>query len=114
MAPKSNILIPISICLAIVIAVTSLVNIGLNTTNTKLSDSIEILEDEKGNLRAKYLSEIALDKLDSKAGEMEMKYVSSKACYKISGEQLPKQKFTKPAKANAKKLSDEKILVTGY
>lgn len=104
---SNNFLVTISVILFVIVAISSIINIGFKVSNSKLEDAIEILSDEKANLRAKYLSEIALGKLDSKADEMEMKYASNQECLTISSEQKINQQKT------CKKTRD-KILVTGY
>lgn len=107
---RKNQIIIVSIVLFAIVIITNTINVIFKISNSKYEDSIEVLEDQKSNLRANYLSEISLDKLGSKAGEMEMKYVSSKQCYTISGQSKSKSK--EPELKNDS--INNKIFVTGY
>lgn len=93
--------------------VSNFVNIGFRHSNNKLERSIEQLEDEKSILRANYLSEIALDKLSSKAGQMQMKHASSEESYRVS-KKVEKKRLDRLMLKPKAKFQDKVLLVSGY
>lgn len=83
-------------------------------SNSKLEKNIEQLEDEKSILRANYLSEIALDKLNDKADQMKMKHASSHESLKVS-RKIEKQRLARMMPSKISSDSGNKVLlVSGY
>jgi hypothetical protein len=92
--------------------VTSLVNICFKVNIDKLESSIEELSEDKANLRAQYLSEISLDNLNLKAGEMEMQQASNDNVHRVSSDRESKSFQALSARTHRKKSF--KILISGY
>lgn len=89
-------------------------SISFRVTNANLERDIEQLEDEKSILRANYLSEIAFDKLNSKAGQMQMKHASSLESYKTS-RKIEKQRLARILnKTKIPGFENKILLVSGY
>lgn len=83
-------------------------------SNNKLEKNIEQLEDEKSILRANYLSEIALDKLNTKADQMQMKHATSLESLKVS-KKIEKQRLARIMPRSIKNIASEpRLLVSGY
>lgn len=95
----------------------SLANIFLEIRNNRLENNIEDLIEKKANLRAKYLSQISMGKLSSKAGELEMQQISHLSAKKASTkeakelEKLMKKKLSEEAKLFELK---RRLIVSGY
>ncbi len=89
----------------------SIFNVQFRVINDQLESDIDQLSEEKENLRARYLSEIALNELDRRALEMEMKQASSLGHYKLSAKQnnLKRQQLMQ-----ATVKPESRILISGY
>lgn len=83
---NKKLIILLALLLALICALLSFINIQFKASNDKLEDEIDQVSEEKENLRAQYLSEIALNELDSKASAMEMKQASPDQSHKVSVE----------------------------
>ncbi|MEY3370361.1 MAG: hypothetical protein RLZZ361_1031 [Cyanobacteriota bacterium] len=90
----------------------SLINICFKVNIDKLESNIEELSEDKANLRAQYLSEISLDNLNLKAGEMEMQQASNDNVHRVSikTESINFEEMEK----NSSKKKSLKILISGY
>ena len=64
--------------------VTNLVNINYEVDNYRLEKSIDQLEEDKSILRAKYLSDTSMSRLDYKAAALKMNEISNDNCIKLS------------------------------
>lgn len=102
------------IVLGVVAFFANVININYKVKNSKLETKIEQLEDEKANLRARYLSEIALDKLNSRAGQLDMRHVSQQGAHKVS-KKIEKLRVKKLKKQIKQVTSNKPLLVvSGY
>ena len=90
----------------------SLINICFKVNIDKLESNIEELSEDKANLWAQYLSEISLDNLNLKAGEMEMQQASNDNVHRVSikTESINFEEMEK----NSSKKKSLKILISGY
>ncbi|TWW12713.1 hypothetical protein E3A20_00520 [Planctomyces bekefii] len=104
--------VTITVLLFVITFVTSLVNICFKVNIDKLESSIEELSEDKANLRAQYLSEISLDNLNLKAGEMEMQQASNDNVHRVSSARESKNFQALEARTHKKKSL--KILISGY
>ena len=104
--------VTITVLLFVITFVTSLVNICFKVNIDKLESSIEELSEDKANLRAQYLSEISLDNLNLKAGEMEMQQASNDNVHRVSSTRESKSFQALEARTHKKKSL--KILISGY
>jgi hypothetical protein len=68
----------------IITLTTNLININYEVDNYRLEKSIDQLEEEKEILRAKYLSETSMSRLDYKATALKMNEISNDNCIKLS------------------------------
>jgi hypothetical protein len=91
----------------------NLATISFRVSNAELEKEIEQLEDEKSILRAVYLSEISLDKLNTKAGQLAMKHVSSSESTKVS-RKTEEQRLARLLPHARSKSKDRILLVSGY
>ena len=64
--------------------VTNLININFEVENYRLTRSINNLEEDNSILRAKYLSDTAISKLDYKATALKMSEISNANSSKLS------------------------------
>jgi hypothetical protein len=96
--------VTLTVLLFVITFVTSLVNICFKV--------IEELSEDKANLRAQYLSEISLDNLNLKAGEMEMQQASNDNVHRVSSARESKSFQALEARTHKKKSF--KILISGY
>ena len=100
---QKNPLLKLFVVLLFLTLVISLVNINFEVKNFKLSQNINNLEEENSILRAKYLSDTSISKLDYKAEALQMSEVSSENCTKLS-------KTIQRSKLNALKKEANKFL----
>jgi hypothetical protein len=91
----------------------NLATISFRVSNAELEKEIEQLEDEKSILRADYLSEISLDKLNTKAGQLAMKHISSNESTKVS-RRIEEQRLAKLLPRYRENKLDKGLLVSGY
>lgn len=100
--------------LGLACALLSFINIQFEAHNDKLEDEIDQVSEEKENLRAQYLSEIALNQLDSKASAMEMRQASPDQSHKVSIEssKLRRSRLINSKPRTIKQKSPE--LISGY
>jgi hypothetical protein len=68
----------------LVTLVTNLININFEVENYRLDKSIDKLEEEKSILRARYLSDTSMSRLDYKATALKMNEISNENCTKLS------------------------------
>lgn len=68
----------------LVTLVTNLININFEVENYRLDKSIAKLEEEKSILRARYLSDTSMSRLDYKATALKMNEISNENCTKLS------------------------------
>jgi len=104
--------VTLTVLLFVITFVTSLVNICFKVNIDKLESSIEELSEDKANLCAQYLSEISLDNLNLKAGEMEMQQASNDNVHRVSSARESKSFQALEARTHKKKSL--KILISGY
>ncbi len=109
---KALLIITVSLFAATLLS--SFVNIAFDVGNHKLESSIEQISEDKANLRAKYLSETALDKLSSRAEDMEMQQASSQNIETVSikYEKIKRQKLITQAKIETTRKP--RFVLTGY
>ena len=86
--------------------------INFQVNNDELRDSIDILKEEKINLRAKYLSDTSMYKLDQKAQEMNMSVVNQNQI--ISVKSGIKSKLSKVLKKRRKIDFEREYIAGGY
>lgn len=68
----------------VVTLVTNLININFEVENYRLDKSIDKLEEDKSILRARYLSDTSMSRLDYKATALKMSEISNENCTKLS------------------------------
>jgi len=111
-ASSKLVILSIAIFFALAFAC-NFIDVSFRVSNSELEKNIEQLEDEKSILRANYLSEIALDKLNSRAGQMHMKHASSHESLKVS-RKIEKQRLARIMPVSKSVLSDKVLLISGY
>lgn len=108
---KKELLIFIALLLFGLCFAFSSTGIFFEVSNSKLEADIDQLSEEKENLRARYLSRIALAKLDRQASRLKMQHADASTSYTVSKSQSKKTKQTLEQNLRINNLTE---IVSGY
>lgn len=86
-------------------------DIFFEVSNSKLEADIDQFSEEKENLRAKYLSRIALAKLDRRASKLKMQHADASTSYTVSKAESKEEQHRLGQKVKTESLT---TIVSGY